>query len=202
MAIALAAHAALFWGCFSLVFLVFLPNRFPDTIVVTWADEREYELLEIAMDMPVSEISDGPNFATTELQSVVSISADRTDEENLQELDVVGKRLEQISSAEAVDSMAVAAKKLFGTSDRATQPAKEPVVGKFDFDTAQMHDVRREKGTNDEWVYFAVLLDANGRTTEVVMPAFGSRSSLSRNAKTQSVPSGRKSLSPNRHVVV
>jgi hypothetical protein len=40
----------------------------------------------------------------------------------------------------------------------------------FDADTAQMHDVRRERTSGGQWRYWLILLDAEGRTIEVEVP--------------------------------
>jgi hypothetical protein len=45
------------------------------------------------------------------------------------------------------------------------------VAGDFDFDSAQLHDMRREMREDGTFKYTAILLDAEGRTQETEMTA-------------------------------
>lgn len=95
----------------------------------------------------------------------------RSDAENLQRLDELAERLSGISSKSSIDAMTDAFHSLMGTQSRATEPAAEPIGGDFDSDSAQFHDVHREPRADGSFEYFAVLIDANGRITEVSMNA-------------------------------
>lgn len=98
--------------------------------------------------------------------------------ERIEALDSATNRLHRISSEASVDDVAKRLQSLFGLSPRADSPADE-VAGEpdpddpmatdapsFDFETAQLHDVRRETDENGS-AYLCVLLDAQGRTFEV-----------------------------------
>ena len=53
--------------------------------------------------------------------------------------------------------MASTLNKWLGTEQRATMPAEKPVAGEFDYDTAQLHDVRREKTKDGKWLSIGCL---------------------------------------------
>ena len=55
------------------------------------------------------------------------------------------------------------------TGERAGEPSDEPVAGKFDDDTSQFHDIRKELQEDGTWKYFAILVDAEGRSREVLL---------------------------------
>jgi len=94
-------------------------------------------------------------------------AADTLSNEQQQErLAQLGGQLARISSAQSVDAVNAQLGALLGAGSRATQPAAEPVAGEFDYDTAQLHDVKRTENAAGGFEYVAVLLDAAGRTTE------------------------------------
>jgi hypothetical protein len=96
----------------------------------------------------------------------------RSDAENLDRLERLGKRLnEEVSSPASIDRMAGVLQVMFGTKPRADQPVAEPLGGVFDFDTAQFHDVRREAADDGGWRYVSILIDAEGRVFESDMNA-------------------------------
>jgi hypothetical protein len=185
LAISVFIHGLFYWAFVAVAFVPFMPRITPNTIVVSWSDEREYELLAAVAELEVTPPFEPleplpplrpPGFVAAELSVAIDSAEERTVEENVAELAVLGKRLENVSNEASIEKMSVAMQKWFGTSERATEPATEPVEGEFDFDTAQLHDVRREKSPEDKWIFFAILLDASGRTTEVVMePSDGER---------------------------
>ncbi len=78
----------------------------------------------------------------------------------------LGQQLESISSAESVAAVSHRLGNLLGASERATQPAAEPVAGEFDPESAQLHDVKRTENAAGGYDYVAVLLDSEGRTME------------------------------------
>ena len=65
--------------------------------------------------------------------------------------------------------MATAFQSWFGLEKRASEPVDSSPPGDFDFETAQLHDVRREQDADGELSYIAVLLDAEGRTIDVAL---------------------------------
>jgi hypothetical protein len=93
----------------------------------------------------------------------------RSDEENHKQLEQLSGQLERLSSQDSVDAMAKTLGKWLGTSERATQPATEPLAGEFNYDTAQLHDVLRRRNTQDQWQYWALLVDGAGRMRESSM---------------------------------
>lgn len=94
-------------------------------------------------------------------------AAERTSTaEQQQRLAQLGQQLERISAPDSVDAINGKLGALLGTTGRATQPAAEPVAGDFDFDTAQLHDVKRTEKAGGGYDYVAILLDAAGRTMD------------------------------------
>jgi hypothetical protein len=89
------------------------------------------------------------------------------DDENLDRLAVLADRLEGVSSQQSIDELAGVFQQWLGTSSRATAPVAEPPAGEFDFDTAQLHDVRRVTADDGLASYLIVMLDAAGRTIEI-----------------------------------
>lgn len=90
-----------------------------------------------------------------------------TAEEKLSKLDGAAKQLERISNEKSVAELAAKFQTWLNTTPRASKPADGPVAGKFDSNSAQFHDVTREKNEQGEFRYKATLLDAQGRTQEV-----------------------------------
>jgi hypothetical protein len=101
------------------------------------------------------------------IQETVNESEALSEEEKLAKLDRLSERLSDVSSEASVDAVTGFLQSLLGTETRATAPAAEEISGPFDFDTAQLHDVLREQRDDGGYQYFAVLLDADGRTTRV-----------------------------------
>jgi hypothetical protein len=52
-------------------------------------------------------------------------------------------KLERLASEESVDEIAEKFHDWTSITSRAARPAADPVEGEFDFNTAQIHDVRR-----------------------------------------------------------
>ena len=95
----------------------------------------------------------------------------RPDDENLDEFAKQARRLEKVSDSDSVEAMADKFHKWLGTEKRASQPVEEPVAGKFDFDSAQIHEVKREQSEDGTWKYICVLVDAEGRSMETELDA-------------------------------
>ena len=144
----------------------------------TAAELAESEIARLAAELPPPELAAellDPAAASTSAASgwlhrrVLDevAKAERLSQDDQRErLAALGGELEQISSAESVDAISRRLSGFFGTAGRATQPATEPVPGEFDYDTAQLHDVKRTERAGGGYDYVAVLLDAAGRTME------------------------------------
>jgi hypothetical protein len=85
-------------------------------------------------------------------------------EDQLARLKILTGQLNRIANDDSVAAATGRLAELLGTEDRAEQPAAEPAPGEFDFDTAQVHDVKRSEREPGQFDYVAILLDANGRT--------------------------------------
>lgn len=122
-------------------------------------------------ESPAVRIVTDPDELTAEmvadpLDAKVAEARNRTADENLRQLEHYASRLESLTSDESLDSMS----RVLSTNERATEPSDDPVAGPFDWETAQIHDVRREEAGGG-WRYIATMLDGDGRTTDAELPA-------------------------------
>ncbi len=128
--------------------------------------ERESAGLAVAVVTDVADVT-GP-MVRERIEQAVEEAVGRSDQENLDRLDRLAGRLGEEGT---VDQLARSFHSMLGTSERAGEPATEPVGGEFDPQTAQFHDVRREVPDGQTPQYYAILIDAQGRTIEVAMEA-------------------------------
>ncbi len=113
------------------------------------------------------------------LEEQTKAAAERTDEENLGELEKQGERLKQVSSEETINQIVDQFHSWAGTEERAAEPVEETPMqteetvssANFDVETAQFHDVKKIKSeTTGKVTYQAILLDAQGRTMSMELP--------------------------------
>jgi hypothetical protein len=130
-------------------------------------DPRWAEALLDAAD-PDQERATVSEFIHQRLLDSIVEAEGRADDENLDRLRSLSDQLSSVSSEESVDQVTASLKRWLGVGDRATQPAVNAPTGEFDDTTAQLHDVLRVE--DDGRVrYAAILLDAQGRTTEAAL---------------------------------
>lgn len=135
------------------------------------ADPRWEELLVPEDVDDDGDIDVSRDFVAAQVMQIAADAGNRSLDENLARLGTLSERLTDISSHKSVDDINARLRKVLGTEARAERPADEPIAGEFDFGTAQMHDVRRERGENGQWIYTAILVDAAGRRFESPLPA-------------------------------
>jgi hypothetical protein len=92
-------------------------------------------------------------------------------DEQLQRIERMGQHLRQFSSTDSLNEISQKFSSWMGYSARASEPATKPPGGEFDYDTAQIHDVIRREQPAGGYRYFAIMLDAQGRTTEIELDA-------------------------------
>ena len=109
------------------------------------------------------------NVVQARVDASVAKAAGRSAQENLERLDQISQRLNQVASPSSVGELAGAFQQFVGTKPRANQPVEHSAPDDFDHETAQFHDVKRYAKEPSGWRYVAVLLDAAGRTIEVEM---------------------------------
>lgn len=139
-------------------------------LVVTLADgAHQAEPREASPEVQVAEspevISD--DVVAERISDAVEQAQQLDDDQKVDRLTVLAERLEDVSSQQSIDELAGAFQQWLGTSSRASEPAAEPPPGDFDFDTAQLHDVRRMEPDDGGVRYLIVMLDAAGRTVEI-----------------------------------
>ncbi|NND98292.1 MAG: hypothetical protein HKN47_13280 [Pirellulaceae bacterium] len=92
------------------------------------------------------------------------------DEKKLSELEKNLKRLDAISSPQSVQDVTVKITSSLGLDPQQYQPKESVPEGEFDFDTAQLANVTREKDESGDWVYQSTLVDAQGHKFTAPMP--------------------------------
>lgn len=152
------------------VFLFMKQPRVLNVITVTYADVRDSQ--ETAE--PKIRLATDPSQVTSELlqqrlNEKVAEADTRSEDENLEQFESLAGRLEEISSEKRIEQLASSIGKFFGTKKRATAPSDDTAEGEFDHETAQMHDVRREETAEEQFQYWAILIDAEGHVMEVEM---------------------------------
>ena len=90
-------------------------------------------------------------------------------EEQLDLLEEKAAELEKLASEESIDEIAARFQEWTNIQPRASAPAAKPVEGEFDFDTGQLHEVRKVDAEDGTEQYVGVLVDADGRALEVEM---------------------------------
>lgn len=112
-----------------------------------------------------------PTDMRDQISRAVRDAEDAPPEENLNELARLTNRLDNVATEEGVNEIAEKMTQWTGTEKRASEPAAKPSEKPFDYNTAQLHEVKRIQGESGEWVYLSILVDANGNTTETEMDA-------------------------------
>ena len=168
---------------------------------VTWADETRPEPSEFKVSPPQSTeeqsalavpsqphavpaevreffggevpapAGDVETFVRRTVKQAADFASARPQEDLLNELDQLGGTLGRVSDEDHVRDLAGRFGDWLNTTDRASEPAREPVAGRFDPDSAQIHDVLREVDQDGMTRYFAILVDASGRTEKVPLDA-------------------------------
>lgn len=100
------------------------------------------------------------------------------EDENRDHLQKLAGQLNRVSSERSIDDLAGRFQQWLGTDKRADKPAEGKIAGEFDFATAQLHDVRRERDEAGQWRYISVLVDAAGRKLETELDAIEGESSF------------------------
>jgi len=135
-------------------------------------DSRYAQLTDGELDgrPPQERVASG-NFLTDQVMRSIAAAEKHSDEDNLERLKNLSNQVTQVSTQEGVAAVSDTINKFLNTNTRASAPAKEPVAGDFDFDTGQLHDMRREMLENGTFKYTAILIDSAGRTMETEMSA-------------------------------
>lgn len=136
------------------------------------ADPRWEMLTEADLDQrSEADQEAASSFLSRQVMRSIEASEARSDEDNLERLRQLSGQLNDVSTQQSVEQVSAQLSKLLGTGPRASEPAKVPVAGDFDFDTGQLHDMRREMLPDGTFKYIAVLVDSAGRKMETEMSA-------------------------------
>jgi hypothetical protein len=108
-------------------------------------------------------------FAQRRLEHARHETEQKSSEEQLADLESLGRRLDSVSTEESVREVTGALSQWLGTSDRATRPAATAETGgTFDVETAQVSDVKQVE-TDGVITYVAILVDAQGNALETLL---------------------------------
>ncbi len=132
----------------------------PDTHLSSDDRQTASRVAPPANDVPTEQIE-------SSLRSAIDNAATVSEERKLSELERNVRRLEQVASERSMTEVGEAIRAATGLEERASLPAAPAVGGKFDFDSAQFHDVSRQADDEGKWVYRSILIDSKGRTFEV-----------------------------------
>jgi hypothetical protein len=110
---------------------------------------------------------EGQLLLSQELQRSILSSAQKSSAENIEDLSKLSQRLTQVSSEQSVEEVNRTIGRILGQTERATAPVATKPGGPFDYNSAQVHDVRKETLPSGEIRYMATMVDAAGRTLEV-----------------------------------
>ncbi len=142
-----------------------------EEIFVQMADPRWQEIVESSGDDDAYD--DERLFVSVELMRIAREAERRSTDENLAKLEQLSERLTDVSTEKSVADINARLRQVLGAEARAAEPSAAPVKGEFDFGTAQLHDVKREKDASGVWVYTAILVDSAGRKFESPMDPSG-----------------------------
>jgi len=119
---------------------------------------------------PPAEVADIPaEQIEKSIEAQMEQVARLSDEEKLTELEKNLQRLESISDTESVQQMTTTIANTLGLDSQQYDPTKEAAEGSFDFDSAQLYDVTRQRGDDGQWQYESILVDSAGRKMNVPM---------------------------------
>lgn len=150
-----------------------MPNTLQGEMIVAQAVAADAAAQ--AIEQPASVTIEPQDVTATMVEAKLSDAihdAERASpDERIDTLDNMTKRLNGLSDAESLAGVVTAFQSWFGLDERASRPAAAAPAGDFDYETAQLHDMRREVQADGEPVFIAVLLDAAGRILEVQLTA-------------------------------
>lgn len=112
------------------------------------------------------------SFVRSSVDRAAKLASAQSEEDLLARLDQFGDKLGQISSQERMSDLSARFAGWLNTTERAVEPASKPVPGRFNIDSAQIHDVLREVDEAGEPRYVANLIDAEGRLERVPLTEY------------------------------
>ncbi len=122
---------------------------------------------ELMVDREADDVPDDQ--LRKSIQSQIESVKKLPDQVKLSQLEKNLKRLKSIANEKSVDQITTRVGSTLGLDTQQYQPKPEVTEGRFDFDTAQLSDVTRRKGTDGQWIYEATLVDKDGRQNKVEM---------------------------------
>lgn len=109
-----------------------------------------------------------------ELHQMVQESQELTDDQNLERLQGMVQRFDDIGSHRTVDELSRKFEQWWGTRSAPTsqesdtaKPDSGSTQAEFDSETALIQDVRRQRDAQGDWIYEAVLVDSRGKSQVV-----------------------------------
>ena len=177
----LAASLSLHAGLLTFLLIGFVRSRLdrrPIRIIQASSAYVRHAGQDVATAATVVIDEDDPAPTNNQQQFEASLAAaEQLDEaERIEALDNAANRLARISSENSLDEISKRLQSWLGLTPRAEKPVVEDLAtqedpaapkGKFDFNTAQLRDIKRVAVPDSRPQYLCVLMDADGRTMDV-----------------------------------
>jgi hypothetical protein len=136
-----------------------------DALLPDDRDPHWRSVMEVSSHANSPQASTASNFVQSQIDRSIRNSQQRSSEENLDRLKKLGGDLNRNSRSESVQEMAGFLGSLI--PKRAVQPVSDSTGMTFDVATAQLHDVQKSIDPNGIKHYLAVMIDAQGITSEI-----------------------------------
>jgi hypothetical protein len=145
----------------------------------SYARHVEHDVAAATVTVVLDDYEQAPTNIQQQIQESVAATEQLSEAERIEALDKAAERLTRISSETSIDGVAKRLQSWLNLTPRVEQPVAENSQievdpadpdadeDEFDFNTAQLHDVKRVVVPNARPRYLCVLLDAHGRTLEV-----------------------------------
>ena len=112
-----------------------------------------------------------PQQLSTQLKRQRNNADHLTDSAKLTKLDKAARKIELLSSQVSVEKMGRLLRRSFGARDRAFAPANPAPPGPFDHDSGLIYTARKQDDAQGNTDVIYVMVDKEGRSLEVTMPA-------------------------------
>jgi len=126
--------------------------------------------------MPVAAVTSDK--VQDQLREMVQESQELTADQNLERLQGLAQRFDDIGSHQTVDELSRKFQQWWGPRPASVpqpadtlQPDSGSTQAEFDSETALIQDVRRRRDERGDWVYEAVLVDSDGTSQNVPLDA-------------------------------
>jgi len=147
-----------------------------------------------AVGVPLVKTPVPDSIPATQIETAVTAAIENaehaSEQRKLEALSEQLGRIDRIGSSESIAEVGRLVRDSIGLTARVTVPSAEAVSGAFDFGTAQFHEVFRDESETGVRSYRGVLVDAEGRTTEVELDTEAGRAAYDAMERIKGSPLG------------